>query len=95
MAINNQDKALTVARELQAVTEAIMGGVERYAELLAQVNATGLNFADYNAQYAEQPGLRHIDGDVINAVLTQLAAIKAYLDTGYNKDPLNKFRTGA
>jgi hypothetical protein len=95
MAINNLDKALTLVKALQVETEKLMSSVERYNELQSQINATGIAFADYNAQYAEQTGLKHIDGDVINAVLTQFGNIKTYLDTSFNKDPLNKFRTGA
>jgi hypothetical protein len=95
MAINNLDKAVTLVKALQVETEKLMSSVERYNELQSQINATGISFADYNNQYAEQTGLKHIDGDVINAVLTQFGNIKTYLDTSFNKDPLNKFRTGA
>jgi hypothetical protein len=95
MAISNLDKAKTLVRGLQAETEKLMSAVERYTELQNQINATGIAFGDYDAQYAEETGLKHIDGDVINAVLTQFGNIKTYLDTSFNKDPLNKFRTGA
>jgi hypothetical protein len=95
MAISNLDKALTIVKALQVETENLMSSVEKYNELQSQINATGISFADYDAQYAEQSGLKHIDGNVINAVLTQFGNIKTYLDTSYNKDPLNKFRTGA
>jgi hypothetical protein len=95
MAINNLDKSITIVKSLQDETEKLMSSIERYNELQSQINATGISFTDYDAQYAEQTNLKHIDGNVINAVLTQFGNIKTYLDTNYNKDPLNKFRTGA
>jgi hypothetical protein len=92
---NKLDKALTIVKSLQTVTEQVMSSIEKYSELKTQINAGGFVFTDYNPQYAEQTGLKHVDGDTINASISQLQAILDYLNTGYNKDPLNKFRTGA
>jgi hypothetical protein len=92
---NKLDKALTIVKSLQTVTEQVMSAIEKYSELKTQINAGGFLFTDYNPQYAEQTGLKHVDGDTINASISQLQAILDYLNTGYNKDPLNKFRTGA
>jgi hypothetical protein len=92
---NKLDKALTIVKSLQTVTEQVMSAIEKYSELKTQINAGGFLFTDYNPQYAEQSGLKHVDGDTINASISQLQAILDYLNIGYNKDPLNKFRTGA
>jgi SMC interacting uncharacterized protein involved in chromosome segregation len=92
---NKLDKTLTIVRNLQTVTEQLMSAIEKYVELRSQINANGINFEDYNMQYAEQDGLRHVDGATINSSIGQFQAIVDYLNTGYNKDPLNKFRTGA
>jgi hypothetical protein len=99
---NKLDKALTIVKSLQTVAEQLMSAMEKYTELKTQINAGGFVFTEYNPQYAEQTGLKHVDGDTINSVISGFAGITDWFDAKdengislYRRDPFNKFRTGA
>jgi hypothetical protein len=102
MAINKQTKTLAVAKELQTMSEQLMDVIERFPAMLSQINSSGLTFTDYDAQYAEQEGLKHVVGGDINSVVSGFNNIIAWFDEKdgsgvslYRRDPFNKLRTGA
>ena len=102
MAINKQAKTLAVAKELQALSEQLMDVIEKFPAVLAQINSTGLTFTEYDAQYAEQEGLRHVVGGDINSVVSGFNNILEWFDEKdsqgnslYRRDPFNKLRTGS
>jgi hypothetical protein len=89
-------KAVIVVKTLQDLTEQLVEALEKYEDLKAQINATGFTFTSYNDNYASIQGLEHIDGDVVNSVISGFDGLIGYLDAvgQYRRDPLNKFRTG-
>lgn len=94
MAVVQTEKAVNLARALVVHCDALMNALDQINAIKSEKESSGVNFADAanEAAYAALTDLKHVDGTVLNNVLTSGAAILAWMVAEFHDDNIQKAR---
>jgi hypothetical protein len=93
MAIDTTDKALNLATRLVAQATNLMDAVRALDALREEKEGSGVDFAPGGTPMDfSGTGLKHIDGNNINNVLTTAGAVKSWMESTFNDDNLDAVR---
>lgn len=85
MAIDQTDKAVSIAKRLVNLSEQIMSVIAESDALKNEKESSGVDLEAYNAVY-EAGELRHVDGTRLNNCITSFAALKTWAESNFHDD---------
>lgn len=88
--IDTTEKRRTAARDLITQSDLLMRSVYALRELSETVASAGLVFEDED--FAGQPGLEHVNADIINNVLSNAVGLHTYLTDNFIAGVFNAAR---
>lgn len=88
--VDTTEKRRTAARDLITQSDLLMRAVYALRELTETIASAGLEFTD--SDFENQPGLEHINADMMNNVLSNAAGIHTYLKENFIADVFNAVR---
>lgn len=92
MAIDVNQKIINLANDLVSVAENIMNATREGMKLKAIKENNGFDLTQFNALFASTDGLKHVDGNKLNGVITSVIAIDAFLTANFHDDNLDQAR---
>ena len=91
MAINQKDKALSIARRLVALAEQQMILMDAATALKNEKESSGIDLTTYNTDFSVSD-LKHVDGTSLNNAITSFAAFKTWAEAGFYDDTWQALR---
>lgn len=92
MAIDVNQKVINLANDLVSVAENIMNATRQGMQLKAIKENNGFDLTLFDALFATTDGLKHVDGDKLNSVITSVIALDAWLVSNFHDDNLDQAR---
>lgn len=89
MAIDNSNQAINMAQAIVTASENLMTAFETLLNVAAQRGSMGLDLTTYDASYLLGEGIKHVDGVILNNILTSGATVHADMVTGNHDDIIN------
>lgn len=83
MAIDNTDKALSIAKQLSDLSERIMSVIEDAHSAKNEKEGLGIDLSDYDALFAEGQ-FRHLDGNTLNNIISSFIALETWATTNFH-----------
>lgn len=92
MAIDVNQKVINLANDLVSVAENIMNATRQGMTAKAIKENNGFDLTAYNALFAATDGLKHVDGNKLNNIITSIIAIDGFLTANFHDDNLDQAR---
>ncbi len=93
MAVDKTQKALNLASRTITATTKFMVALEDLLDLNTERSNGNIDLTDYDAEYLLHDNLKHVDGAMLNAVLsTSIPAIDGFMTGASHDDNLQRVR---